>query len=139
MSVSLVSALVSQLVLVYVSSSMSAVRECSPWWYVFVSVSGWFWHFFTSLYRTSPKVFSFTCLPFYSVLIYFYLRRYQLVTSDRGWSLASGRKALTSSGWRRFVVQGMEVGNVGISLGSLAGFRFFWGFRCVGELEVICT
>ena len=40
MSVSLVSALVSQLVLVYVSVSVSAVRECSPWWYVSVSVSG---------------------------------------------------------------------------------------------------
>ena len=39
---SLVSALVSQLVLVYVSVSVSAVRECNPWWYVSVSVSGGF-------------------------------------------------------------------------------------------------
>ena len=54
MSVSLVSALVSQLVLVYASLSVSAVLECSPWWYVFVSVSGGFWHFFTSVYCTSP-------------------------------------------------------------------------------------
>ena len=37
------------------------------------------------------------------------------------------------------VVQCVGVGNVGFSLGSLAGFHFFWGFRCVGELEVICT
>ena len=37
------------------------------------------------------------------------------------------------------VVQCVGVGNVGFSLGLLAGFRFFWGFRCVGELEVICT
>ena len=35
-SVSLVSALVSQLVLVYMSVSVSAVRECSPWWNVSV-------------------------------------------------------------------------------------------------------
>ena len=49
------SALVSQLVLVHVSLSESAVRECSPWWYVFVSVSGGFWHFFASVYWTSPK------------------------------------------------------------------------------------
>ena len=33
----------------------------------------------------------------------------------------------------------MEVEIVGLSLGSLAGLRCFWGFRCVGELEVICT
>ena len=46
MSVSLISALVSQLVLMYVSVSMSAVRECSPWWYVSVSVSGGFWNLF---------------------------------------------------------------------------------------------
>ena len=45
-AVSLVSALVSQLVLVYVLLSMSAVGECSPSWYVSVSVSGRFWHFF---------------------------------------------------------------------------------------------
>ena len=32
----------------------------------------------------------------------------------------------------------MEVEIVGLSLGSLAGLRCFWGFRCVGELEVIC-
>ena len=36
---------------------------------------------------------------------------------------------LLSSAWRWELV--------GISLGSLAGFRCFWGFRCVGELEVI--
>ena len=53
MSVSLVSALVSQLVPVYVSLSVSAVRERSPWLYVFVSVSGGFWHFFASMYWTS--------------------------------------------------------------------------------------
>ena len=121
MSVSLVSALVSQLVLVYVWLSVSAVRECSLWWYVFVFVSGGFWHFFASVYWTSPKVFSFTCLPFYSVLIYFYLRRFQLVGSDRGWSLGSGKKALTSSGWRRFVLQCMEVGNCQ-SLAGVAGW-----------------
>ena len=46
---SLVSALVSQLVLVYVSVSVRAVRECSPSWYVSVSVSGGFWHFFASI------------------------------------------------------------------------------------------
>ena len=33
----------------------------------------------------------------------------------------------------------MEVEIVGLSLGSLAGLRCFWGFRCFGELEVICT
>ena len=64
MSVSLVLALVSQLVLVYVFVSVSAVRECSPWWYVSVSMSGGF-----------------------------YFRRYQLVASDRSWFLGSGKKA----------------------------------------------
>ena len=71
MSVSLVSALVSPLVLVYVLLSVSAVRECSPWWYVFVSVNGGFWHFFASVYWTSPFAL-FACLPLYLVLIYFY-------------------------------------------------------------------
>ena len=33
----------------------------------------------------------------------------------------------------------MEVEIVGLPLGSLSGLRCFWGFRCVGELEVICT
>ena len=45
MPVCLVSALVSQLVLVYVSVPVSVVCGCSSWWYVFVSVSGGFWHF----------------------------------------------------------------------------------------------
>ena len=54
MSVSLVSALVSQVALVYVSVSVSADRECSPWWYVSLSVSGRFSHFFASVSWTSP-------------------------------------------------------------------------------------
>ena len=59
MSVSLVSALVSQLVLVYVSLSVSGVRDCSPWWrYVSVSMSGGFWHFFASGHW--PSFFSFS-------------------------------------------------------------------------------
>ena len=38
---------------------------------------------------------------------------------------------LLSSAWRWEIV--------GVSLGSLAGLRCFWRFRCVGELEVIST
>ena len=53
-AVSLVSALVSQLVLVYVSVFVSAVGVQSLWWYVFASVSGGFWHFFASVHWTSP-------------------------------------------------------------------------------------
>ena len=61
MSVFLVLALVSQLVLVYVSVPVSAFRECSPRWYVSVSVSGGFWHFFALVYWTSPLFVSFCC------------------------------------------------------------------------------
>ena len=100
----------------YVSVSVSAVPECSPWWYVFVSVSGAFWHFSLLCTELPPFEYNFTRLPLYLV-IYFYFPLYHLVASDRGWSLGSGRKALMSSRWKRFGVQCMEVG----TCRSLAG------------------
>ena len=68
---SLVSALVSRLVLVYVSVSVSAVRECA-WWYVFVFVNGGFWQF--SLLCTGLPLFAynFTHLPLYLFNYYCY-------------------------------------------------------------------
>ena len=54
------------------------VRECSLrvqslWWYMYVSVSvsGEFWHFFASVYLTSPNSFSFTFLPLYFIIFPF--------------------------------------------------------------------
>ena len=75
MSVPLASVLVSQLVLVYVSVIMSAARECSPWLYVSVSVTGGFWHFLASVYWTSP----FAYIDFLKIYIYFYFNYFYFV------------------------------------------------------------
>ena len=82
------------------------------WWYVFVFVNGGFWQFSLLCAGLTLLAYNFTRLLLY-LFNYYY--------------------------WRRFVVQCIEVEIVGLSLGSLAGLRCFWGFRCVGELEVICT
>ena len=48
-------------------------------------------------------------------------------------------KALTTSRARQLLSSAREGELVGLSLALLAGLCCFWGFRCIDELEVICT